>query len=57
MNLDPKTKWALIGLAAAIAFSLIALRFLEARDRQARCIEALRSEHVGDLVRHLECSQ
>ena len=54
---DKPTWWALYALAAALLASLLALRYLEARDRQARCIEALRSEHVGDLVRHLECVQ
>ena len=55
--LDRNTKWVLIALAAALLFSFLALRYLEARDRQARCLEALRSSAVGDLVRHLECSQ
>jgi len=53
--LDRNTKWVLIGLAAGLLGSYVALRFAERADHRAACIEALRSSSVGDLARHLVC--
>ena len=55
MTWDRNTKWVLVGLATALLASYVALRFAERADHRAACIEALRSQTVGDLARHLVC--
>jgi hypothetical protein len=54
-----ETHWKVfvVGFLMLVTLALLGLWAMERRDKHVACVEALKSREVGDLARHLLCTQ
>ena len=55
--LDKNWRVLVVGFLMLVVIGVFAMLFLERKDRHEACVEALKSSDVGDLARHLICTQ